>query len=31
MSWINETPSRDVVMTSRVRMARNIAAIPFPS
>ncbi len=32
MSWINETgPARDVAMTSRVRIARNIAAIPFPS
>ena len=32
MSWINETgPDRDVVMSSRVRIARNIADIPFPS
>lgn len=32
MSWINETgPARDVVITSRIRIARNIAAIPFPS
>ena len=32
MSWINETgPGRDVVLASRIRIARNIADIPFPS
>ncbi|NLB41847.1 MAG: protein arginine kinase [Clostridiales bacterium] len=32
MSWINETgPQRDVVLSSRARIARNIANIPFPS
>ncbi|MGI6526753.1 MAG: protein arginine kinase [Caldicoprobacterales bacterium] len=32
MSWINESgPARDVVLTSRIRIARNIAAVPFPS
>jgi protein arginine kinase len=32
MSWINETgPLRDVVLSSRTRIARNVANIPFPS
>ena len=32
MSWINETgPARDVVLSSRTRIARNVANIPFPS
>lgn len=32
MSWINESgPERDVVFSSRARIARNIANIPFPS
>ncbi len=32
MSWINETgPLRDVVFSSRTRIARNVANIPFPS
>jgi len=32
MSWINEPgPARDVVITSRIRLARNVASIPFPS
>ena len=32
MSWINESgPLRDVVLSSRIRLARNIADIPFPS
>ena len=32
MSWINESgPARDVVITSRIRLARNIASIPFPT
>ena len=32
MSWINEPgPNRDVVISSRTRLARNIARYPFPS
>jgi len=32
MSWINEKgPLRDVVLSSRIRLARNIASLPFPS
>lgn len=31
MSWITDSgPMRDVVMSSRVRLARNIAGLPFP-
>lgn len=32
MSWINEKgPIKDVVLSSRIRLARNIARFPFPS
>lgn len=32
MSWINEPgPLKDVVLSSRVRLARNLADYPFPS
>lgn len=32
MSWINEAgPVRDVVLSSRTRIARNVANLPFPS
>nr|PZN11310.1 MAG: protein arginine kinase [Caldicoprobacter oshimai] len=32
MSWINESgPFNGIVMSSRVRIARNIAGLPFPS
>lgn len=32
MSWINESgPYSGIVMSSRVRIARNIAGLPFPS
>jgi len=32
MSWIEETgPMDDIVLSSRVRLARNIASLPFPS
>jgi protein arginine kinase len=32
MSWINEKgPAKDVVLSSRIRLARNIARFPFPS
>lgn len=32
MSWINEKgPVKDVVLSSRIRLARNIARFPFPS
>jgi protein arginine kinase len=32
MSWINDTgPSGDIVLSSRVRLARNLADTPFPS
>ena len=31
MSWITDSgPTRDVIISSRVRLARNIAGIPFP-
>ncbi len=32
MSWINEVgPSSDIILSSRVRLARNLADTPFPS
>ncbi len=32
MSWINESgPYNGIVMSSRIRIARNIAGLPFPS
>ena len=32
MNWLNEAgPERDVTLTSRIRLARNIADIPFPT